>query len=66
MNDRKPNKAKPMKSAAGNKSPRLGPEIQARIGSRLRAMYDDVVREGVPERFSQLLQEFDAPKAEEK
>ena len=27
---------------------RLGREVQARIGQQLRAMYDDVVREGVP------------------
>src|SRR5438105_4474290 len=32
----------------------LNAEIQSRIGHQLRAMYDDVVRQGVPERFAQL------------
>jgi len=34
---------------------RLGREIQARIGQQLRAMYDEVVKEGVPEHISDLV-----------
>jgi hypothetical protein len=34
---------------------RLGPEIKARIGQQLRAMYSDVVNQGVPDRFSEIL-----------
>ncbi len=34
---------------------RLGREVQARIGQQLRAMYDDVVNEGVPQRISDLV-----------
>jgi Anti-sigma factor NepR len=34
---------------------RLGPEIKARIGQQLRAMYSDVVSQGVPDRFSEIL-----------
>ena len=34
---------------------RLGREIQARIGQQLRAMYDEVVKEGVPQHISELV-----------
>jgi aromatic ring-cleaving dioxygenase len=34
---------------------RLGREVQARIGQQLRAMYDQVVKEGVPPRFAELM-----------
>jgi hypothetical protein len=34
---------------------RLGREVQARIGQQLRAMYDDVVKEGVPQRITDLV-----------
>ncbi|MCS0495450.1 NepR family anti-sigma factor [Ancylobacter sp. MQZ15Z-1] len=45
----------------------LGSEIQAKIGQHLRAMYDDVVRQGVPDRFMDLLAQLDAkgPKSSE-
>jgi len=33
----------------------LNAEIQSRIGHQLRAMYDDVVRQGVPDRFAELI-----------
>jgi hypothetical protein len=38
----------------------LNAEIQSRIGHQLRAMYDDVVRQGVPERFAELIRRLDA------
>ena len=38
----------------------LGREIQTKIGEQLRAMYDDVVSEGVPDRFADLLKRLDA------
>jgi hypothetical protein len=38
---------------------RLGRDVQAKIGSQLRAIYDDVVKEGVPDRFVDLLQRLD-------
>lgn len=41
----------------------LNTEIQARIGHQLRAMYDDVVRQGVPDRFSDLIRKLDDPAA---
>jgi hypothetical protein len=37
----------------------LNAEIQSRIGHQLRAMYDDVVRQGVPERFAELIRKLD-------
>lgn len=46
---RKPN-AKPAK---------LGRDVQARLGQQLRAMYDEVVSQGVPDRFSELLNRLD-------
>jgi hypothetical protein len=48
-------------------SARLTPEVQRKIGTQLRAMYDDVVKQGVPDRFTQLLSQVDerADKAKE-
>jgi Anti-sigma factor NepR len=37
----------------------LNAEIQSRIGHQLRAMYDDVVRQGIPERFVDLIRQLD-------
>jgi hypothetical protein len=37
----------------------LGREIQVKIGDQLRAMYDDVVSQGVPDRFADLLKRLD-------
>ena len=37
------------------KSAKLSREVQARLGQQLRAMYDDVVSQGVPDRFTDLL-----------
>lgn len=34
---------------------RLGREVQARIGQQLRAMYDDVVNQGVPSHITDLV-----------
>ena len=42
----------------------LNAEIQARIGHQLRAMYDDVVRQGVPDRFAELVRKLDEPGAQ--
>jgi Anti-sigma factor NepR len=35
--------------------PRIGREVQAKIGQQLRAMYDDVVNQGVPDHISDLI-----------
>ena len=38
---------------------RLSRDIQRKIGQQLRAMYTDVVNEGVPDRFAELLRRLD-------
>jgi hypothetical protein len=44
----------------------LNREIQHKIGQQLRAMYDDVVHEGVPDRFADLLKRLDKPDEDSK
>lgn len=41
------------------KTAKLGREVQARLGQQLRALYDDVVSQGVPDRFAELLNRLD-------
>ena len=41
---------------------RLGRDVQSKIGQQLRAMYDNVVSEGVPDRFTEVLQRLDEQK----
>ena len=68
MNGQKLPKQKPAKQTRrSGEKPRLGLDIQSRIGSKLRAMYDDVVQQGVPDRFASLLRQFDGyePEKEE-
>jgi len=65
MKERKAVEPDPLleKDAAASRKPktepRLGREIQTRIGHHLRAMYDDVVSQGVPDRFVDLLRKLD-------
>jgi len=66
MNERKPvEQQKPMEPAAIHhkkdhaKPVKLGRDVQARLGQQLRAMYDDVVSQGVPDRFAELLNRMD-------
>ena len=54
---------KSQKSAVPGKQGGLNSEIQSRIGHQLRAMYDDVVRQGVPDRFAELIRKLDEPGA---
>ena len=68
MNDREKTvgQQKPIESAANrakkpdHKPAKLGREVQARLGQQLRAMYDDVLNQGVPDRFADLIQRIDA------
>jgi hypothetical protein len=57
-------KPQPNKTAPLGKPGGLNAEIQSRIGHQLRAMYDDVVRQGVPDRFAELIKKLDPPHAE--
>ena len=63
MNERKPlGQQRQMETAATNRNKRGAPkpaklsrEVQARLGQQLRAMYDEVLNEGVPDRFNDLV-----------
>ena len=54
-------KSQASKHVAPGKQGGLNAEIQSRIGHQLRAMYDDVVRQGVPDRFAELIRKLDVP-----
>ena len=67
MNERKPvGQQNPMEAAPTRnkklnaKPAKLGREVQARLGQQLRAMYDDVVNQGVPDRFSDLINRLES------
>jgi anti-sigma factor NepR-like protein len=55
-------KSQASRNTAPGKQSGLTAEIQSRIGHQLRAMYDDIVRQGVPERFAELVRKLDVPK----
>jgi len=65
MNERKPQgQQNPMETAATRnknnvKPAKLTRDVQARLGQQLRAMFDDVVNQGVPDRFTDLLNRLD-------
>lgn len=40
-------------------------ELQARIGAQLRAMHDDIIQEGVPDRFRELLARLDGTRSKD-
>ena len=42
-------------------APALGPAVMTAIGHELRAMYADIIAEGVPERFIAILRRLDKP-----
>ena len=54
-------KSQANRTSAPGKQGALNAEIQSRIGHQLRAMYDDVVRQGVPDRFAELIRKLDVP-----
>ena len=59
--DDKPGRPGPMLTEVNQRRPRgrLGRDVQSKIGQQLRAMYDNVVSEGVPDRFTEMLQRLD-------
>jgi hypothetical protein len=61
MKDQKVGPRASMHTATSGKSARLGRDVQSKIGQQLRAMYDDVVNQGVPDRFIELLGRLDKP-----
>ena len=50
-----PRSSVPALDPAADSEPSLGRDIRGKIGQQLRAMYDDVVGQGVPDRFRELL-----------
>ena len=61
MKDKKVGQTVPMHSALQQrKTPaKLGRDVQSKIGQQLRAMYDEVLNQGVPDRFVELLDRLD-------
>jgi hypothetical protein len=53
-------------SAAGDTTPSVDATIQGLLGRKLRENYDEVVREEVPPRFLQLLDELKRKEKREK
>ena len=51
----------PQLGAAAPQKPQLNPEVQAKIGQQLRKIYDDMVTQGVPDRFADLLNRLEQP-----
>ena len=43
---------------------KLGTDVKAKIGHQLREIYDEVVEQGVPERFAKILRSLDDPNDE--
>jgi len=47
------------KTAPSRRAPALPRDAQAKIGEKLKALYDDVVSQPVPDRFKDLLAKLD-------
>ena len=45
---------------------KLGPDVKAKIGMQLRLMYGELVDQGVPDRFAEMLKRLDDPNYEGK
>jgi len=68
MNIRKPSwQRQSMKLQGSDMKPvaKLGTEVKAKIGQQLRDIYDDILKQGVPERFVQILNGLDDPSDDE-
>jgi len=68
MTDDKGEKAKPARGTKGKDvhSVKLSRDIQAQLGGQLRQMYNDVVSQGVPDKFADLLAKLEKPGESEK
>ena len=61
------NKRKPSRQRLDVQNPRpmpvakLGPDIKAKIGQQLRVLYGEIVDQGVPDRFVDILRGLDGP-----
>ncbi len=64
---RKPTNASSRSMGDNNESkpaPALGPNDTAAIGRELRRIYGDIIAEGLPERFAEILRKLDEPSNE--
>jgi hypothetical protein len=46
---------------SGSSLTSLGRDIQTQIGDQLRVVHEDIVNQGIPDRFAHLLSELDKP-----
>jgi hypothetical protein len=68
MNIRKPSwQRQSMKLQGSDMKPvaKLGTDVKAKIGQQLRETYGEIVGQGVPERFVQILRGLDDPNDDE-
>jgi len=66
MTNRKPpGRKSPDEGDEAKKKPELSPDIQGKIGQLLRRHYDDMLSQGVPDRFARLIDRLDKPKSDE-
>lgn len=61
MTTRKASDRKTRSPKAWGPPARLSADLQAKIGEKLKEMHDDVLRQGVPARFADLLAKLDEP-----
>jgi hypothetical protein len=64
MNKGKPSRRKTAMAPQGselNPMAQLNPDIKTKIGQQLRLMYGEVVNQGVPDRFAEILRRLDPP-----
>lgn len=61
-----PGPAESIPSRGRKRDNALDPNIQAHLGRRLKAVYDDVLRQPVPDRFADLLSKLDGEKEGER
>jgi hypothetical protein len=61
MAKRKPDRPQPMHVGTPTERPdaQLSRDIQSKIGQQLRAMYEDILSQGVPDRFARLLDQLE-------
>jgi hypothetical protein len=62
MNIRKPPQQSQSMTPQGSEMEpvaKLGTDIKAKIGQQLRLIYDEIVDQGVPERFTEILRGLD-------
>jgi hypothetical protein len=68
MNKDNPSRMRAMYAQKTEKNPviKLGPDIKAKIGMQLRQIYGEIVDQGVPERFVEIIKRLDDPNCEDR